>query len=123
MTSHTKAVLQALFVVFLWATSWVFVKIGIKDIPPITFAGLRYFIAFLCLLSVMFVNGTKKELRELPRRVWGQLFILGLLFYAGTQGAIFVALAYLPAVTVNLLWSFSSIAVAAFGIRPLAKVR
>ena len=116
MTSHTKAVLQALFVVFLWATSWVFVKIGIKDIPPITFAGLRYFIAFLCLLSVMFVNGTKKELRELPRRVWGQLFILGLLFYAGTQGAIFVALAYLPAVTVNLLWSFSSIAVAAFGI-------
>ena len=42
--------------------------------------------------------------------------ILGLIFYAGTQGASFVALAYLPAVTVNLLWSFSSVAVALLGI-------
>ena len=116
MKPHFKAVLQALFVVFLWATSWVFVKIGIKDIPPITFAGLRYFIAFLCLLPLMLANDTKKELREIPRQVWGQLLILGILFYAGTQGAIFVALAYLPAVTVNLLWSFSSVVVAVSGI-------
>jgi drug/metabolite transporter (DMT)-like permease len=41
MTLHAKAVLQALFVVFLWATSWILIKIGIKDIPPIIFAGLR----------------------------------------------------------------------------------
>jgi drug/metabolite transporter (DMT)-like permease len=116
MTKHTKAILQALFVVFLWATSWVFVKIGIKDIPPITFAGLRYFIAFICLLAIMFLNGNQKEIREIPRADWGQLALLGILFYAGTQGAIFVALAYLPAVTVNLLWSFSSIVVAIFGI-------
>ncbi len=116
MSSHARAVLQALFVVFLWATSWVFVKIGIKDIPPLVFAGLRYFLAFLCLLAVMLTNGSRKELRAIPRRLWSQLLILGILFYAGTQGAIFVALAYLPAVTVNLLWSFSSIAVAALGI-------
>jgi len=116
MTSHIKAVLQALFVVFLWATSWVFIKIGIKDIPPITFAGLRYFIAFLCLLAVMLANGIQKEMREISGRSWVQLAILGILFYAGTQGAIFVALAYLPAVTVNLLWSFSSVLVAILGI-------
>jgi len=116
MTPHVKAVMQALFVVFLWATSWVFIKIGIKDIPPITFAGLRYFIAFLCLLIVMFANGIQNEIREISRRSWVQLAILGILFYAGTQGAIFVALAYLPAVTVNLLWSFSSVLVAILGI-------
>jgi len=116
MTPHVKAVMQALFVVFLWATSWVFIKIGIKDIPPITFAGLRYFIAFLCLLIVMFANGIQNEIREISRRSWVQLAILGVLFYAGTQGAIFVALAYLPAVTVNLLWSFSSVLVAILGI-------
>ena len=116
MNSHFKAVLQALFVVFLWATSWVFVKIGIKDIPPITFAGLRYFIAFLCLLAVMLVNGAQKEVRGISGRSWVQLAILGILFYAGTQGAIFIALAYLPAVTVNLLWSFSSVIIAILGI-------
>ncbi len=116
MKQHTTAVFQALFVVFLWATSWVFVKIGLKDIPPITFAGLRYFLAFLCLLTVLFFSETKKEISQLPKRAWVNFFLLGVLFYAGTQGAIFVALAYLPAVTVNLLWSFSSVVVALLGI-------
>jgi len=116
MNSHFKAVLQALFVVFLWATSWVFVKIGIMDIPPITFAGLRYFIAFLCLLVVMLANDVQKEIGEISGRAWAHMVVLGILFYSGTQGAIFVALAYLPAVTVNLLWSFSSVVVAILGI-------
>jgi drug/metabolite transporter (DMT)-like permease len=116
MRSHWVAVLQALFVVFLWATSWVFVKIGLQAIPPITFAGLRYVLAFVCLLVVMLFNDRKNELRRIPRQIWMQLIVLGILFYAGTQGAIFVALAYLPAVTVNLLWTFSSAAVALLGV-------
>ena len=33
---HGFVVLQALFVTFLWSTSWVFIKIGLDDIPPIT---------------------------------------------------------------------------------------
>jgi len=115
MSVHFKAAVQALFVVFLWATSWVFVKIGLKDIPPITFAGLRYFIAFCFLLIAMLFKNSENDLRKLPRQAWIQFLGLGILFYAGTQGAIFVALAYLPAVTVNLLWSFSSIVVAILG--------
>ena len=116
MSSHFIAVLQALLVVFLWATSWVFIKIGLQDIPPITFAGLRYFLAFLCLLVVIFINGKHKEFHNLSKNAWTKLTTLGILFYALTQGAIFVALAYLPAVTVNLLWSFSSVLVALLGI-------
>jgi len=110
------AVLQALFVVFLWATSWVLIKIGLQEISPLTFAGLRYTLAFVCLLFVLLFNEAKKELRTLSGRTWGRLLLLGLLYYAGTQGASFVALAYLPAVTVNLLWSFSSVTVALLGI-------
>jgi drug/metabolite transporter (DMT)-like permease len=101
MNPHFKAVIQALFVVFLWATSWVFVKIGLQDIPPITFAGLRYFLAFLGLLAWMNIRGMKSDVRALDKRAWMQLLILGFLFFAVTQGAIFVALAYLPAVTVK----------------------
>jgi len=115
MKSHWIAVSQALFVVFLWATSWVFVKIGLHDIPPITFAGLRYFLAFLCLLVVLIFKGSKREILALSVRSWRRLIVLGIFFYAGTQGAIFVALAYLPAVTTNLLWSFSSVIIALFG--------
>jgi len=38
--SHLQAVVQALFVVFLWATSWVLIKVGLEEIPALTFAGL-----------------------------------------------------------------------------------
>ena len=121
MSPRTLAVLQALFVVFLWATSWVFVKIGLRDIPPVTFAGLRYFIAFLSLTVILAFNASKREIRALTKRDWIGFLLLGLLFYAVTQGAIFVALAYLPAVTVNLLWSFSSVIVAILGAAWLAE--
>ena len=121
MSPRIIAIGQALFVVFLWATSWVFVKIGLKDIPPVTFAGLRYFLAFLCLLIILRFNKQTRDIRHLTRSAWLRLFILGTLFYAITQGAIFLALAYLPAVTVNLLWSFSSVIVAVLGAAWLAE--
>ena len=121
MSSRSVSILQALFVVFLWATSWVFIKIGLNEIPPIIFAGLRYFLAFVILLVALLLGNARKEIHLLPKKLWGQLIILGLLFYAGTQGASFVALAYLPAITVNLLWSFSSVAVAILGIAWLSE--
>jgi len=37
-----KAILLALLVTFIWSTSWVFIKIGLREMPAITFAGLRY---------------------------------------------------------------------------------
>jgi drug/metabolite transporter (DMT)-like permease len=116
MKSRLAVILQALFVVFLWATSWVLIKIGLNEIPPLIFAGLRYFLAFMCLLGVTLLSKARDEVRYYPRSLWGRLLLLGFLFYATTQGASFVALAYLPAVTVNLLWSFSSVLVALLGI-------
>jgi len=41
-----RAILQALIVTFLWSTSWVLIKIGLEDIPAVTFAGLRYFLFY-----------------------------------------------------------------------------
>lgn len=114
--SRIKAVAIALFVVFLWATSWVLIKMGLKDIPALTFAGLRYVLAFMCLVPFAVLVQRRTSPDRITKQMWGQLFILGLLLYAITQGAVFLALAYLPAVTTNLLWGFSSVIVALFGI-------
>ena len=73
-------------------------------------------LAFVCLLIVLSFNKARLEIRSLSKRKWGQLILLGFLFYAATQGASFVALDHLPAVTVNLLWNFSSVFVALLGI-------
>ncbi|MCA9999880.1 MAG: DMT family transporter [Anaerolineales bacterium] len=115
-SSHVTAVFQALFVTFLWSTSWVLIKIGLKDIPALTFAGLRYGLAFLCLLPFFWRGGGPDEVRQLNRAGWLSLLGLGLIFYALTQGAQFVGLAYLPAVTVNVMLGFTSIVVALLGV-------
>lgn len=118
---HTTAVLQALFVTFLWSTSWVLIKFGLVDIPALTFAGLRYGLAWLFLLPLFVRRGGVAELRAAPRRLWLRLAVLGVLFYAVTQGAQFVGLALLPAVTVNLMLSFTSVIVALLGVALLAE--
>jgi drug/metabolite transporter (DMT)-like permease len=116
ISPHSAAVLQALFVAFLWATSWVLIKIGLRDMPPLPFAGLRYALAFLLLLPLAFHRPVRRQIRRLRGRQWLELGLLGLLLYSLTQGAQFYALDLLPAVTVNLLLSFSTVAVALLGV-------
>ena len=111
---HLTAVLQALFVTFLWSTSWVFIKIGLADIPALTFAGLRYTLAFFCLLP--FAWRQRPFLSTLTRPDWLRLIGLGILMYTVTQGAQFVGLAHLPSVTVSLLLNFTAVVVALLGI-------
>jgi drug/metabolite transporter (DMT)-like permease len=113
---YLRAVLQALFVTFLWSTSWVLIKIGLEDIPALTFAGLRYFIGFLCLLPFAMRPAARAGLSRLTRRDWWRLVALGLLVIALTQGGQFMALAALPAVTVSLMFSFTPVVVALLGI-------
>lgn len=115
---HTKAVLQALFVTFLWSTSWVFIKIGLQArLPAVTFAGLRYTLAFLCLMPFVLVNPVYRDIiRGFSVGIWKQLVLLGVVFYTLTQGAQFVGLAFLPAATLTLLLNFSPIVVALLSV-------
>lgn len=115
------AILQAFLVTFLWSTSWVLIKFGLAELPALTFAGLRYSLAFLSLLLVFGRSPALAGLGRLRRRQWLHLGMLGLLFYTLTQGAQFISLTYLPAVTVNLMLSFSSILVALGGVLLLAE--
>ena len=119
---RVTAILQALLVAFLWATSWVLIKDGLREISPLVFAGLRYFLAFVLLSGVFVVGARRTPPAPLPRAMWLRLVVLGLFLYTGAQGALFVALKYLPAVTVNLLLSFSNLAVALMGSAMLAEI-
>jgi drug/metabolite transporter (DMT)-like permease len=110
-----SAILQAIFVTFLWSTSWVLIKIGLRgNLPPLTFAGLRYGLASLCLLPIILFNpGYRLALRKISPSGWLRLALLGIVYYTLTQGALFVSLAYLPAVMVNLLLNLTPVIVGA----------
>jgi drug/metabolite transporter (DMT)-like permease len=108
------AILQAVFVAFLWSTSWVLIKRNLSEIPPLTFAGLRYSIAFLVLLPGLWKH--KAQVLSLSPKMWGRLILLGFVFYALTQGGQFVTLNHLEAVSFGLLLNFTTPLVAIFGI-------
>jgi drug/metabolite transporter (DMT)-like permease len=118
---HLAAVLQALFVTFLWSTSFVLIKVGLKDIPPFTFAGLRYTLAFLCLLPFVLRPTSRQLVRDLSMHDWRRLVVLGLLYYAITQGSAFFGLNYLPSATISMLLNFTTIIVALLGVLWLAE--
>lgn len=115
-SAHTTAVLQALFVTFLWSTSWVLIKFGLDDIPALTFAGLRYFVAFLVLLPFYFFSGQAQAMRRLTRRDLALLALLGLLYYTITQGSQFLGLSLLPATNFSVLLNGTALVVAVLGI-------
>ena len=51
---------------FIWGTTWIFIKIGLEDLPPITFSAARFLLAALLLLPVI-------HFRRVPwPRNWGQ---------------------------------------------------
>ena len=119
---HIVAVLQALLVTFLWSTSWVLIKLGLEEIPALTFAGLRYTIAFFVLAMLALSSAERRSaLRSLSLRKWVELVALGAVFYTLTQGAMFVALEHVPAISLTLILSFTPAGVALMAIPWLAE--
>ena len=116
LSPHLQAVLLALLVTLLWSTSWVIIKLGLKDIPALTFAGLRYSLAFVCLLPFALRSQPREQLSRLSSADWLRIVVLGVLYYAVAQGAQYVGLAVLPAVTVSILLNFTALVVAFLGI-------
>ncbi len=106
------AVLLALVVTALWASSWVIIKFGLEDIPPVTFAGLRYGLAAAILLGIILAN---KEARNAVgrqnRRWWLAIAGYGIIFVTVTQGTQFMGLRLLPAITVSLILNLTPIVV------------
>lgn len=121
---HTKAIYLAVFITFLWSTSWILIKFGLRnDLPALSFAGLRYTAAFVCLTIFVFTNPTERaNLKRLSSADWGWLALLGLIIITLTQGAQFVSLAYLPANMVSLILNTTSVFVGLAGIFLLKEI-
>ena len=71
----------ALLVAAVWGTNFVIIRIGLDDLPPLLFAGLRFLLAAALALMV-----------PRPRIDWESLAAYGLLIGAGQFGLLFVAM-------------------------------
>ncbi|HEV7903067.1 MAG TPA: EamA family transporter [Pyrinomonadaceae bacterium] len=70
----------------IWGSTWLFIKLGLQDLPPFTFAGVRFVIAAAILLVVIAV-------RRMPlpraRRDWGLIALTGFMSFSVNYGLLF----------------------------------
>jgi drug/metabolite transporter (DMT)-like permease len=79
-----QALLSVLAAVALWSTSYVVTKVGVGDIPPLTFGAIRFsFAAALAGLLTLFIRLEPMPLRDIARLALGGL--LGITAYFSLQ--------------------------------------
>lgn len=95
------AIIESLMVALLFSSSFIFVKIGLGYMGPLTLAGSRSLLAFLVLLPFMVRN--RNVNRPLTLGLWFRLLLIGLLNYTFGFGAIFWSLKYLSPTTTSFV--------------------
>ena len=96
----------------IWGSTWLAIKLGLRDLPPITFAGIRFALAGAVLFAIIWLSGAR-----LPRsrRDWILLGYTGLLSITVNYALVFWGEQYISSGLAALL----SATVPLFGL-PLA---
>ena len=86
----------------IWGSTWLFIKLGLEDLPPLTFAGIRFVIAFLIL--AIFIGLRRVPLPQV-RRDWLLLAVTGVLSFSLNYGLVFWGEQYISSGLAALLQS------------------
>lgn len=76
----------------IWGSTWAFIKVGLRDLPPLTFASTRFVIAVLLLLLIAYLRRAR-----LPRgrAEWRLLVTTGVLQFTINYGTVFWGESYI----------------------------
>lgn len=70
----------------IWGSTWLAIKVGLEDLPPFLFAGIRFVIAVVPLLGLVKFGGGRYPR---GRRDWGLLSLTGFLTFGASYGLVF----------------------------------
>ena len=90
--SRSRVVVVWWVACLLWSAGWLFLKVGLCDLPPLTFAAARLAIAFVVLAAIVAVRNEWRELRgaDVPAIVIGGVLLLGVNYALTFWGAQFL---------------------------------
>ncbi len=75
-----------LILCLIWGSTWLFIKIGLQDLPPVTFAAARFLLAVLILFPII-------KVRKFPlpkkRSEWKLLAFTGILQFSINYSLVF----------------------------------
>src|SRR5262249_39423176 len=82
-----KVLLAFAIIYFVWGSTFLFIRIGVHEVPPFLYAAMRFFLAGLALYLWMLA---KRE-RSPTARQWMSAFLLALLIFVFDYGLLFWA--------------------------------
>lgn len=85
-------ILVWLILCLIWGTTWIFIKIGLEDLPPITFAVARFLLAIILLAPVIVLGKI-----PLPKTAseWKLIAFTGFLQFSINYSSVFWAEQYI----------------------------
>ncbi len=105
-----------LFVIMclIWGATWLAMKVGVVNVPPIFFGGTRFVLAGLLLLLLAWLRG---EMRRFGGRELGRLGLVQLLMVVLTYAPLFWGIRHVPSgLTAVLDLALMPVSLLGFGI-------
>ena len=82
-----KILLAFAIIYFVWGSTFLAIRVGVREVPPFLLAGMRFFAAGIVLYLWMRVSGTASP----TRRQWASAAVLALLIFVLDYGLLFWA--------------------------------
>jgi drug/metabolite transporter (DMT)-like permease len=82
-----KTLLAFGFIYFVWGSTYLAIRVGVHEVPPLMFAAMRFFPAGAALLGWTLMRGERAP----TSRQWISACILALLIFVGDYGLLFWA--------------------------------
>lgn len=90
----------------IWGSTWIFIKIGLADLPPITFSAARFGLAVLVLAPLIKILGFRMPT---GRREWKLMALTGFLQFSINYSAVFWSEQYIESGLAAVLQSMITV--------------
>ena len=101
-----KKILVWLLLCLIWGTTWIFIKIGLEDLPPIAFAAARFLLAVVILFFVIRIQKI-----PLPKtsKEWRLMALTGVLQFSLNYSLVFWSEQYITSGLAAVLQSMITV--------------
>jgi drug/metabolite transporter (DMT)-like permease len=82
-----KTLLAFAIIYFVWGSTFLAIRVGVREVPPFLYAAMRFLFAGLVLYGWMIARGERSP----SRRQWMSALLLGLLIFVFDYGLLFWA--------------------------------
>jgi drug/metabolite transporter (DMT)-like permease len=82
-----KTLLAFAIIYFVWGSTYLAIRVGVREVPPFLLAAMRFLVAGLALYGWMIAQGERSP----TGRQWRSLFLLALLIFVCDYGLLFWA--------------------------------